>query len=131
MVAVAKDAEATAAAAEVSVDEPMVAEAIDIPGLMVELQLQDKNGHGDKYELVSVLGNMPVGVIHSLGQGLKATCRRHMRCVCWVSIGAGRRLSLLRAEMKWLAEAPGKSEADHWASCIQLKKPGGAKIRAT
>ena len=69
-----------------------------------------------------------LGVAHTVGNGLKATCCRHAKCVCWVNIAPDKRLSLLASLMRWLAEGPGLSEDARYASSVDFKVSFGVKV---
>ena len=100
------------------------------PALMADLQMEKNAGlHGAKYEVGSLKDGKQLGVVRIVGNGLKATCRRHAQCVCWVNIAPNKRINLLASLMRWLAEGPGLSEDAHYLSCVALKVSFGVKVR--
>lgn len=108
---------AAAEAGEASAEQPPPAQAA-----LIDL------GHGDFVDNA----RRRIGKIHSVGtgNGKKATCKVHPRCVCWVTPRIGTAATLLQDLEAWLSEAAGESpasEATHRVSAYHVKVRYGMK----
>lgn len=81
-------------------------------------------------ELMSGSVTKPLGAVKLLVNGingqesLKATCKQHKKCSCWIS--SSRNADLL---FQWLADGRDLSADDHQNSAKQLKLSIGMKVK--
>ena len=75
-------------------------------------------------------------LIHSIaraydGMSIKATCKLHPRCGCWMTrvVRGAEVLRLLQDYMDWFVAGRGASEQDHWRMSQQLKRSYGMHIK--
>ena len=72
-----------------------------------------------------ILGSVSLMIDHKSGaQSLKATCKVHSQCICWIS--NSRNADLL---FDWLADGRKKTKAGHADLSTELKKSIGMKVR--
>lgn len=71
----------------------------------------------------------PLGFLHRIGtQGVKATCRRHKLCVCWLTKTAGDPEQALDDLVEWLARVSDNSHT-HLQAARAVKVKHGMKPR--
>ena len=84
------------------------------------------------YKYVDLQGQ-PVGQIHAVGEnGLKATCRKHSKCACWVSIPRGSELTMGDVEVEliaWIAIGLECSNELHQQTSQEIRVKAGMRIR--
>ena len=68
-------------------------------------------------------------MLHTVGDGLKATCKAHTKCFCWVSCPIDKRLDVLVALTKWIAESEAHGPDKHYDKSVELKRSFGMKVR--
>lgn len=87
-------------------------------GVLVEVELKTASK-------TRLLGNVTLLVDGKTGNStLRATCKAHSRCACWIS--NSRNIDLL---IDWLAEGRKHEKDDHQQLAIELKKSIGMKVR--
>ena len=108
------------------------------PVYLARLGLQEGlNAHGYcfvfEYLPVGILPSKTAGVIHPMEgneKNLKATCRVHKDCVCWIKLRGDRSVGghrLLRDEVEWLSNAWSHNRQDHQQMAFNLKVRHGLK----
>ena len=77
------------------------------------------------------LQNQPLGVLHRVNdQGLKLTCKKHPKCVCWVSFRNHDKDETAMKLFQWLSDGLAGTAAQHEDMARDLKIALGMRIRA-
>ena len=104
----------------------------DMAELLVGLGLRESTCSGNRFEFCTDdASSTPVGVVHTVGHGLKATCRAHAKdkCTLWVSSGIGRRSEVMRELLCWLRQGLHENCSEHRSSATAVKQQFGMKVR--
>ena len=89
-----------------------------------------RNSHADLLLHVREGTKPLIGLVHDVGNGLKATCKAHARCSCWISSAVGpKRMPALIELTQWLAN-PGDSAPSHLDPARAVKIKLGMKVRS-
>ena len=85
---------------------------------------------GPKWRFKSRATDQLVGLFHQMSlRSLKATCKMHPRCVCWLS-GVTDVFATERDLVEWLAAASTTTAVAHLASATLLKRRYGMRVRS-
>lgn len=106
--------------------------------MLDSLGISQVDSIGARTDFVRANGNPngPIGFIHRIGNSgvnLKATCKIHDKCVCWVQPRVHcSDDDVWRALVKWLASATAQtpqSLSDHFQASVDVKRMFGMKPR--
>ena len=91
---------------------------------------QDKTVAGH-YVLVANDSDRTVGLIHFIGGGvsIKATCKVHPKCHCWVSKCSERQEMVRDTLVQWIGKARSHTEQEHFVESNNVKRGFGMKIK--
>ena len=99
----------------------------DYQKLLTELGLEEGSTIGTRFELFTREPRRNVGLVHTIGKGLKATCKIHKSCSCWVT--SGERPQVLSELTRWIAASVAVTQDQHDDMAVDLKVRLGMKVR--
>ena len=110
----------------------------ELGGVLTALQLENRTIGAAVMQFADAKSPFVVVLtVHAIGRAvgessLKATCKRHKSCQCWVTkfTNGSLRFALLRDLLVWGAEGREFSEADHARTARDLKIEWGMKPRS-
>ena len=103
-------------------------ENVDIDIVLEELELQVD----DRMEVSDLRSDSraPIGRVHSIAsRSLKATCRKHCKCILWVNVPPGKYIEILADTYKWLAKSREQGPAAHQESARAIKRSWGMHVK--
>jgi len=83
----------------------------------------------DKWRFYDTGGRIFLGVLHQVGPaGLKATCKLHRRCVCWLTSVPD--VNVAEADLvRWFAGGQSASSMQHQEEAARIKTAYGMRVR--
>lgn len=111
-------------------------DVVDFGALLSDLGLEQVELGSTRLSYLSIVTQESVSHIHEIGNpggnaSLKATCKSHKSCVCWVSHSSEeRRQNILASLVTWLSEGRDATAAAHKESSKEVKRSHGMKVRS-
>jgi hypothetical protein len=102
--------------------------------LLERYGLEDRSTVSNKFDLFNIAcgpsgRSQHVATIHQVGAGLKATCRFHSSCKCWVTKGGLGQPDVLTALACWAHSGVTKTAEQHGAAATEVKTSFGMRVR--